>query len=144
MSARHTVIVDVHLLLIHADGRLCFLRRHNTGWEDGSFHLPAGHLEADEDVTAAIVREAAEELGVIVDPCDLRLVHVMHRRTSPDRVGFFFEARRWQGEARNAEPSKCSEVGWFSADALPSPLVGYAAQAIEAWRGRGILSTWGW
>ncbi|MET8427744.1 NUDIX domain-containing protein [Nocardia sp. NPDC004860] len=35
-----------------------------AGYEDGAWHLPSGHLEADESVVAALIREADEQIGV--------------------------------------------------------------------------------
>jgi len=75
---RHRSIVDVHLILRRA-GRILLLRRANTGYGDGRLHLPSGHLERDESVVAGVIREAREEVGVVVEPAALRCVHVMHR-----------------------------------------------------------------
>jgi len=126
-------IVDVHVLFI-VDGRVLLGRRANTGYSDGMWHLPSGHLEAGESVATAAIREAAEEVGVAIDPTDLAFMHVMHHRHGDEvvRVGFFFQAVRWTGEITNAEPHKCSELGWFRPDALPVETVGYAAAAVAA------------
>jgi 8-oxo-dGTP pyrophosphatase MutT (NUDIX family) len=42
-------------------------------------NLPSGKLEPGEDVVAAVIREAIEEVGVIIDRTDVRAVHVMLR-----------------------------------------------------------------
>jgi 8-oxo-dGTP diphosphatase len=57
------------------------LIRANTGYMDGHASLPAGHVEPGEPADAAAVREAKEEIGVVVAPADVSFVHVMHRRT---------------------------------------------------------------
>ncbi|WP_245899624.1 NUDIX hydrolase [Nonomuraea indica] len=103
-------------------------RRAGTGYGDGLWHLPSGHLEAGESVIEAAVREAREETGVVLDPADLTFVHVMHR--APERVGLFFAATRWRGEPYNAEPHKCSELGWWPLDKLPHDMVGYPDAAL--------------
>ncbi|WP_433189890.1 NUDIX domain-containing protein [Actinoallomurus sp. CA-150999] len=36
-------------------------------------HLPSGHLDEGEPVTEGATREAYEEVGVRIDPTDLRL-----------------------------------------------------------------------
>jgi GrpB-like predicted nucleotidyltransferase (UPF0157 family)/8-oxo-dGTP pyrophosphatase MutT (NUDIX family) len=131
--SRHLSIVDVHVLLLR-DGRILLGRRQNTGYADGLLHLPSGHLEAGETAAEAAAREALEELGITIDPADLRLAHVMHRAPDggPDRVGFFFLADRWTGDVRNAEPDRCSELVWADPDALPPGVLAYPAAAVRA------------
>jgi hypothetical protein len=63
-TRRHKLTGDVHLLMLDGDGQVLFGRRQNTGFEDGAWHLPSGHLEAGESVVAALVREAKEEIGI--------------------------------------------------------------------------------
>ncbi|MBF8186936.1 NUDIX domain-containing protein [Nonomuraea sp. K274] len=124
---RFRAVIDVHILLPRA-GKVLLGRRTGTGYGDGLWHLPSGHLEAGESAADAAVREAGEELGVTMSPDDLTFSHVMHR--APERVGLFFTAAEWHGEPYNAEPHKCSEVAWWPMDELPADMVGYAAAAI--------------
>ncbi|MEV0973152.1 NUDIX hydrolase [Microtetraspora glauca] len=126
---RFRAIVDVHVLLVR-DGSVLLGRRAGTGYGDGMWHLPSGHLEAGESVVDAAVREAAEEIGVTIRPDDLAFAHVMHR--APDRVGLFFMAAAWDPEPYNAEPDKCSEIAWWPLDALPADMIAYPADAIRA------------
>ena len=46
------------------DGKECTLlmKRKNTGSNDGEYELPGGHLEANEDIFDAMIREVKEEL----------------------------------------------------------------------------------
>lgn len=127
MTGRFRAVVDVHVMLVRGD-ELLLARREGTGYGDGLWHLPSGHLEEGESVTAAAVREAAEEIGVTIDPADLTFAHVMHR--APERVGLFFTAEKWTGEPYNAEPHKCSEIAWWPMTALPPDMVAYPAAAI--------------
>ncbi|GAA3203018.1 NUDIX hydrolase [Nonomuraea helvata] len=114
---------------IHPGTHVLLGRRKGTGFGDGLWHLPSGHLEAGESVTEAAVREAREELGVVIDPADLAFAHVMHR--APERVGLFFATRKWTGEPCNAEPDKCSELAWWPVGHLPhGEMVAYPAAAI--------------
>ncbi|WP_327087140.1 NUDIX domain-containing protein [Nonomuraea sp. NBC_01738] len=128
---RFRTIVDVHVLLMR-DGEVLLMRRAGTGYRDGEWHLPSGHLEPAESALSAAARETLEEVGVRVH--GLTFAHVMHR--APDRVGLFFTATGWDGEPYNAEPHKCSELGWFPIDELPPDTVDYPAAAIAA-IGRG-------
>lgn len=145
MVERYRSIIDVHLVLVR-EGMLLLTRRANTGYADGLLHMVSGHLEADEDVVAAIIREADEEVGIQIAREDLRFVHVMHHRNPGEqaRIGFFFSATHWKGEPVNREPHKCSEVLWCSIDALPDDIVAYPAEAIRRIRTGDVFSLHGW
>ncbi|MDQ3005393.1 MAG: NUDIX domain-containing protein, partial [Chloroflexota bacterium] len=54
--------VTVHLLFFRQNEML-LLRRFNTGFRDGEYSVPAGHLDGGEPVMSAATREAQEEVG---------------------------------------------------------------------------------
>ncbi|NUT45482.1 MAG: NUDIX domain-containing protein [Thermoactinospora sp.] len=139
--ARHRARVSVHALLLDGE-RVLLGRRAGTGFADGLWHLPSGHVEAGEDAVAALVREIREELAVEVAAADLRFAHVMHM--ADDWVHLFFFAERWEGEPVVGEPDKCSELGWWELSALPPDTVPYAASAIRQAAERRTFSTFGW
>jgi ADP-ribose pyrophosphatase YjhB (NUDIX family) len=143
MPERYTAVVDLHLILRRGN-RILLGQRINTGFADGSFALPSGHLEAGEAATQGMAREAGEEIGVEIDPADLALLHTMHHRTNTGRVAFFFEAAAWRGEITNSEPEKCAGWTWYDLDALPAPLVPYTAEALDHIRNRIAYSERGW
>jgi ADP-ribose pyrophosphatase YjhB (NUDIX family) len=126
----------VHLLL-ERDGRVLLMRRAGTGFFDGLYSLPGGHVEPGESLFMTARREAAEELGVELDLADLTRVGVAHRRSDTNRIDFFIRAARWRGEPRIAEPTKCDALGWFARERLPATLVPYIgaalAQTAEPW-----------
>jgi 8-oxo-dGTP pyrophosphatase MutT (NUDIX family) len=103
--------------------------RRGTGYRDGHWAAAAaGHVEAGESAVRAACREAAEELGVTVEPADLEPVTAMHRTHGngdpiDERVDFFFGCRRWLGDPRVVEPDKSAELAWFDLQALPDPVV---------------------
>jgi 8-oxo-dGTP diphosphatase len=140
----YKLIGDVHLLLLDADGRALFGRRHNTGLADGVYHLPAGHLEAGESVVQAVVREAREELGITIDPQHLEFAHIMHSPVTGGRASFFFCARQWTGIPANCEPDKCSELRWFPLDALPGDMISYCRVALKHIAAGNPFSVCGW
>jgi len=141
--ARSTLIPEAHLLLVK-NSHVLLLRRQNTGYEDGNYSVIAGHIEKSETARQGMAREALEEAGLIIQPEDLVLCHVMHRKAEDNRVGFFFKAERWTGEPRNLEPGKCSELSWFHVDSLPANLVPYVRQAIKETLRGATYSEHGW
>ncbi|MEV0246843.1 NUDIX domain-containing protein [Nocardia sp. NPDC050712] len=142
-SQRHTVIGDVHLLL-HRGNKVLFGQRQGTGFADGAWHLPAGHLEAGESMLDAAIREAGEELGVRIGHEDLRFEHVMHSAASGGRIAFFFTAERWQGRPCNQEPDKCAGLQWFPNNALPEEMIAYCRTALGHIAGGTRSSVFGW
>ncbi|QID19864.1 NUDIX domain-containing protein [Nitrogeniibacter mangrovi] len=133
----------VHVIFEH-EGRILLMRRANTGFFDGLYSLPGGHVEAGESVLMAAVREMAEELAVHVEPDRLATVGVVHRRSDTNRIDFFLRAERWTGTPRRAEPDKCDDLAWFSRDALPVATVAYVREALaRTGEGPWIVET-GW
>jgi 8-oxo-dGTP pyrophosphatase MutT (NUDIX family) len=143
-ARRHKLTGDVHLLLLNPDGRVLFGRRQNTAFEDGAWHVPAGHLEAGESVVQALIREAKEEVGVAIAAEDVEFAHIMHSSSSGGRAAFFFAVRQWDGTPENREPKKCGELAWFSLDALPDRMIGYCREALDYIAAGEHFSVYGW
>jgi ADP-ribose pyrophosphatase YjhB (NUDIX family) len=140
---RFKLIPEAHLLLVR-DERVLLLRRCNTGYEDGSYSVVAGHMDGGETAREAICREALEEAGIELSPDDLAFAQVVHRHDRGERVGFFFAATRWRGEPTNMEPEKCDDLSWFPLDRLPDNMVPYVRQTIERWRAGAHYGESGW
>lgn len=115
------------------DGEKVLLsRRKNSGYHDGDYSLPAGHIEEGEYAEAAAIREAKEEVGVDIAPADLRFVHTMYRMCADHiRADYFFEATKWSGELSNSEPDKCDHITWFPVSKLPDNTIPYIRTALK-------------
>ncbi len=135
--------VAVHLFFMRAD-RVLLLRRFNTGWEDGNYSVPAGHVDAGETVTQAAIREAYEEIGVRLEPQDVEVVHVMNRKSEDERIDFFLLARYWTGEIANQEPDKCDELTWYPVTSMPGNMIPYVKQALLNYQAGALFSEFGW
>lgn len=135
--------IAVHLFFLR-ENLILLLRRFNTGYEDGNYSVPAGHVEIGETVTRAAVREAMEEVGVIINPGDMQIVHVMNRKSEDERIDFFVSLRRWVGEAVNAEPEKCDEIQWVQLGELPQNTIPYVRHALECFQSGKYYSEFGW
>jgi 8-oxo-dGTP diphosphatase len=144
MDKLHALMpVAVHLFFFK-DNRVLLLRRFKTGWQDGNYSVPAGHVDAGETVTSASIREAREETGVDLQARDIEVVHVMHRKSEEERIDFFLIVRYWTGEITNREPHKCDDLRWFSLEALPVSLIPYVKQGLESYQKGILFSEHGW
>lgn len=134
MAERNKAIPAVYIFL-EKDGKYLIARRFQTGYRDGQYQLPAGHVEAGELPTEAMVREAKEEVGIDVFVHDLELVHISYRPkhdNTDNRVDFFFKAHTWSGEVRNMEPHKCDDLRWVSISELPENVTPHVRVAFES------------
>jgi 8-oxo-dGTP diphosphatase len=140
---RATFPVTVHLFFIH-DHAILLSRRYQTGYMDGWYSVPAGHLDGGETVRQAGVREAREEIGVRIDLGDLVFAGVFHRNEGEERVDFFMNVKKWAGMPVNGEPEKCDELCWVDLETLPENTIPYVRKAIENLQ-RGIpFEEFGW
>ncbi|GAA4533570.1 NUDIX hydrolase [Amycolatopsis samaneae] len=141
----YTSVVDVLLLLVR-DGTVLLAQREGTGYADGLWNLPSGKLEAGEDLVAAMIREAREEIGLELTRDSLRMVNAVHNLNPHGRarVGFTFTADAWAGEPYNAEPHKCAKIAWYPLDALPEATVPYTAACVDLYRRGEPFGLNGW
>lgn len=134
MKDRNKAIPAAYLFL-EQDGKFLIARRCNTGYYDGDYQVPAGHVDAGELPSVALIREAKEEVGIDILPVDIELVHVSYRPKHDDtdnRVDFFFRARKWSGEVTNREPHKCDDLKWVSLEELPESMTPHIRDAFDS------------
>lgn len=106
--------------------------RQNTGYMDGFYDFAcSGHVEKDETFSAAIIREAKEEIDITIQESDLQFALISHR---PDAgyVDCFFKANRYTGMPTAAEPDKCANLLWASYDNLPDNLIPYLRRILTS------------
>ncbi|MDT3672240.1 MAG: NUDIX domain-containing protein [Aromatoleum sp.] len=139
---RAGIPVGVHVI-VERDGRVLLMRRAGTGFFDGLFSLPGGHVEPGESLRTAAVREMREETGLCFDADSLTYVGVVHRLSDTNRVDFFCRAPDCPAEPRNLEPDKCDELRWFERDRLPADVVPYIRAALDAGAGPWVIEL-GW
>lgn len=140
---RATFPTTVHLFFFR-ENQVLLIRRFNTGFADGQYSVPAGHLDGGETVIAAAVREAFEEVGVQLQADCLHFSQVMHRLDGEERVDFFVQVSQWDGEPVNAEPDKCDEIRWVNVEDLPENIVPYIRQALQNHRNGIRFDEFGW
>ncbi|MEU7028906.1 NUDIX domain-containing protein [Streptomyces sp. NPDC046275] len=139
--------IGVHLHLEDAEGRVLLGLRHpDSKYAGDTWHYLAGRCE-QESALACLVREAEEEAGLLIDPADVELAHVVHVVDSPGALPLMqlvFRARRWKGEPEVLESDKCLAWKWWPRDELPDRLVPYTRTAIAAIAEGRPYSQMGW
>lgn len=143
MSNRFKLIPAVHLILIR-NKKVLLLQRANTGWQDDNYSVPAGHLDGDETVIEAMIRECNEEIGIDISQSNTKVIHVMHRNEWEERIDFFLSVDQWRWKIKNCEPEKCSDLSWFPVDNIPENMVPYVRHAIEQIQEGRLYSEFGW
>jgi len=144
MKERFKYIGSSYLILVK-EGNILLLKRANTGFMDGYYGLPAGHLDGNETAREGGSREIKEEIGIDINPLDFKVVHVMHRKAENDeRIDFFMTTDKYTGEVKNCEPQKCEELKWFPLNNLPENTIPYIRLAIENYQNGIFYSEFGY
>ncbi|MFJ8785844.1 NUDIX domain-containing protein [Streptomyces sp. NPDC102476] len=139
--------IGVHLHLEDAEGRVLLGLRHpDSKYAGNTWHYLAGRCE-QESALACLVREAREEAGIVIDPVDVELAHVVHVVDTPGALPLMqlvFKARRWEGAPKVLEPDKCLTWQWWPRHELPDQIVPYTRTAIAAISEGRPYSQLGW
>lgn len=135
MKEKHKLIPASYLIL-KKENKVLMLRRFNTGYKDGFYSFPAGHVEEGESFEECLIREAKEEIGVEIRRESLKELYIIHRYKDEvllnnARVDVFYIVENWSGEIQNLEPNKCDDLSWFDLENLPKDTIPYIRVAIE-------------
>ena len=133
LKRRFRTILTARLLLEYREH---FLFLQQTPRNGDGFTLPGGKIEGEEFAKEALAREAFEEVGIVISPKVLRLVHVTHRRIdSVVEIIFFFHCdKNWSGVPIVKEPEKFQNAVWLPIDEPPAKLTSVLTHALEAWK----------
>ncbi|MFF0110460.1 NUDIX domain-containing protein [Streptomyces hirsutus] len=139
--------VNASALVHDGHGRILLGLRHPVSkFAPNTWHFLARHCEREAAITC-LVREAKEEVGLIIEPDDVELVHTVHHVDSPGarpRIGLVFRAHSWAGTPEVLEPDRCVEWRWWKPQDLPAEVVPYTRRAIEGILGGRPYSEMGW
>ncbi len=113
-----TPLTVVAAALLKNDGTVLIQRRPAGTDLAGHWEFPGGKIENGETPEQALVRELAEELGLVVDQADLfPMGFATGWSKSRPLILLLFGAKQWQGEAVALH---ASEFAWIDVDALKS------------------------
>ncbi len=125
--AENGLFLASSFVLFEKGDEILLLLRKNTGYMDGFYGLPAGHIDKGETPIETAIREAKEEVDIDLIAADLSLIDIVQAdavyEKNVDYFNFFFKASKWQGEPKNMEPNKCAELVWANVNNLPDNLL---------------------
>lgn len=102
------------LCLIEKDGKILFQNRVGSDWQ--GYTMPGGHIERDESVVDAVIREVYEETGLTVK--NPKLVGVKQFPIDDGRyLVFFFRAYEFSGTLTSSVEG---EVEWIDRSEVPN------------------------
>lgn len=124
---------------------ILLLRRANTTFAPGLYHMSGGKVEAGETPRQAIKREVYEELGLVIDEDNFNLVHTFSRKgPETELVALVFKADISGLTPLNKEPEKHDDMRFFAIDNLPAAIIPAHKQAIECIIKNSTYSEHGW
>lgn len=118
--------------ILDGAGRLLLIQRLKAP-EAGAWGLPGGKVDFGEPSEKAIIREIAEELGVVIELTGLALVtEMIDAGDGRHWVSPVHEARIVSGEPELLEPEKHGGWGWFAFGDVPEALTTPTRQYLAA------------
>ena len=133
MAKKRLKVVPAVYVTVLKNRKVLLLRRFQTGYLDGYWDLPSGHVEAGETLKECCVRELKEEAGLKTKAFGLKLIHVYQNFSTPESpyFGYIFRANRWTGEPSIQEPAKCDDLSLFPLNKLPLKTVPQVREALK-------------
>lgn len=138
MGERYRITTAVMLFLFRNRNNsieILLQKRQNTGYADGMWDCAAsGHVEANESMKTALVREAKEELNIDIDIKNVEFATLIHKCTPKTKDSYnntFFAVTLYKGVPIINEPEKCSDLQWFNINNLPDDLLQDRKKALD-------------
>lgn len=128
MKQRYMLKCAVFLILTKKiDGKEFILlqKRYNTGLLDNMYDVScSGHLESDETLIQAMIRETKEEIGIDINKDNLSYSSTMHAKfDDSEYLLVTFSTNIYDGEPTIMEPNKCNELLWVDINDLPKDII---------------------
>ena len=132
MRERNKFPISAQLLLVK-ENKILLMKRKNTGYGDGKYCFPGGHVEADEEIRQAAVREAKEEIGIDINKEDLELYKILNRKIEEggEYIDFIFKVKKWTGDVTNEESEKCEEIVWKDINNIPENILDFIPEILK-------------
>ena len=120
-SIRRAPGVGVACIVTRA-GRVLLVRRQRSHGA-GTWSTPGGHLDFGETPAECAIRETEEETGIRVSAVEfVAVTNDIFTAEGKHYITLWMRGEADTGEASVRDAAEIAEVGWFTPDALPSPL----------------------
>ena len=128
----------VHMIICK-DNKILVQKRKGSKLWPGYYALPAGHIDEGENQYDALIREAQEELGIVINLKKIINSYVVLRRNYFEINGkvlepyidYYFEIEEYEGIPKIIEEDKCDELIWVDMNNLPEPFINYEGDFLE-------------
>lgn len=129
MKDRFKSVITVGIILLNDNNEVLLQKRCNTGYMDGMYALVSGHLEKNESLVNAIIREVKEEINLDIRSCNVTFVCFI-RSGNDNYINSYFKCDNFDGKIENMEIDKCLDLKWFNIDHLPDNIIPNDKRAI--------------
>ena len=121
-------------IILNDRNEILLMRRQHTGFGDGGYSLPGGHVEKGERILDAARRETSEEVGIHIHNAEV--VGVVHSDVDREYLHFSVASGpgEWSGQPQNREPDQRDLIGWFPITDYPDRTLPCIRLAIENYR----------
>ena len=118
------VRVGVGVIIKNSEGRVLIGRRISE--YAPYFSIPGGHLEEGESFEECGIREIFEETGLVIAPCDIKVIAVTNdletfSESGKHYISVILYTERFKGDPELKEPDKCEGWIWTDPENLPEP-----------------------
>jgi len=128
----------VHMIICK-DNKILVQKRKGSKLWPGYYALPAGHIDKGENQYDALIREAQEELGIVINLKKTINSYVVLRRNYfkingkvlEPYIDYYFEIEEYEGIPKIIEEDRCDELIWVDINNLPEPFINYEGDFLE-------------
>ena len=118
-------------LIINNNGKVLLLRRSNTNYECGKYEFPSGHIEANETLLEAVVRETKEETGLIINMDDLSYCGCVDNNKNGKHLNLLFKTSKYRGEPKLMSGEESDDFIWKNINDIFSDYDGLSIDTIR-------------
>ena len=129
-----TLIPAAACLIIRHGSQILLIKRSDTTEVWPSFWaFPGGKLDDGELFREAAIRETREEIGIIINPIDIKQeVMVAHRTITGVKTIYVGQVEIYENSPAILESDLASDLAWFPITELPSPMIPVHRAALDA------------